>query len=104
MPRQHDSPPTPAATSPLDRDAIFTSPEDVLADTILTVTQKVDLLQRWNYDASEVAVAEEEGMLGVPGDDDDLQRRTRLALEQLTWGAVETAPTKQHGIERVTLR
>jgi hypothetical protein len=59
--------------------------------------QKLEILRRWAYDASEVAVAEEEGMVGA---ENDLLRRILLALEQLPTGldAQLTGPSKQHGI------
>jgi len=49
-----------------------------------------------SYDAAEQAVALEEGM---PGDDDGLQRRVLLALNQLhrRMDVEHTSPTKQHG-------
>lgn len=81
----------------LDPGSVFASPEEVLSRADLTTEQKADILRRWEYDASEVAVAEEEGMMGV---DNDLLRRILLALETLTRGVdtEHTAPTKQHGI------
>jgi hypothetical protein len=49
-----------------------------------------------SYDAAEQAVALEEGM---PGEDDNLQRRVLMALNQLHRGinVEHTSPTKQHG-------
>jgi hypothetical protein len=49
------------------------------------------------YDAAELAVAEEEGMHGP---ENDQLRRILLALAQLTQGddADSVAPSKQHGL------
>ena len=38
--------------------------EDVLTNTSMTVEEKIALLERWAYDVREMAVAEEEGMMG----------------------------------------
>lgn len=81
----------------LDPSSVFTCPEDVLSRSDLTREQKAEILRRWEYDASEIAVAEEEGMMGV---EDDLLRQILLALEKLGRGidVERTSPTKQHGI------
>lgn len=42
----------------------FTHPGDVLAEQTLTREQKIKLLKRWEYDARELEVAEEENMGG----------------------------------------
>jgi hypothetical protein len=81
-----------------DPGSTFRNPEDVLTNAELTIKRKVDILQRWAYDAREAAVAEEEGMLG---DDDDLQRRTLLALEQVARWKVPTRLAEQHCVRRV---
>lgn len=81
----------------LDAGSVFASPEDVLAHPELTAAEKTAVLRAWEYDAAEIAVAEEEGMQGP---ENDLLRRILLALAALTNGrAVEfVAPTKQHGL------
>jgi len=84
-------------TALLDPVSIFSSPEDVLDRAALSKEQKIEILRRWEYDASEVSVAEEEGMVG---DQPLLLRRILLALEKLT-GEIDvshTPPTKQGGI------
>ena len=75
----------------------FDTPEDVLTQPGLTDAQKIELLRRWKYDASEVAVAEEEGM---QGDKPLMVRRVALALETLTGGcdANRVKTTKQNAI------
>ena len=49
----------------LDPGSVFSSPKEVFAHEALTYEQKVEVLRRWEYDASEAAVAEEEGMPGA---------------------------------------
>lgn len=43
---------------------VFRRPEDVVEHPILTRAQKIDILRRWVYDATELAAAENEGMGG----------------------------------------
>lgn len=81
----------------LDPSAIFAAPEEILACDSLSQQQKIALLQQWQYDASSIAVAEEEGMIS---DRELLLQRILQALHQLTGGVdVEhTGPTKQSGL------
>lgn len=81
----------------LDPASIFSFPEEVRDCGELTTAQKIEILRRWEYEESEIAVAEEEGMVnGNP----PMLRRVLMALEDL--GAeVDTEhspPTKQEGI------
>lgn len=79
--------------------AEFASPEEVLAHPRLSDEQKIEILRRWEYDASGVSVAVEEGM---PGAEETLLRRITLALQQLA-GPLDldrTGPSKQHGLPR----
>lgn len=69
----------------LDPSSVFASPEEVLSRADLTLEQKAEILRHWLYDASQVAVAEGEGMLGT---ETDLLRRILLTLEELTRGSV----------------
>lgn len=87
----------------LDPGSVFATPEEVFSHHGLSQQQKIEILRRWEYDASEVAVAEEEGM---PGDNGDVLRRILLALNELTGGVdVErVGPSKQHGIPRSAIR
>ena len=75
----------------------FSQPEAVLKELGLTREQKIEILRRWAYDESEIAVAEEEGM---KGGESSLLQPILIALEQLKGGIdVEyTSPTKQHGM------
>jgi hypothetical protein len=87
------------ATVPRDGAA---TPEQILGEPGLTKNEKADLLTQMAYDAAEQSVASEEGM---PGGDDDLQRRVRLALAQLGLGidAEHTSPAKQHGSDLIRI-
>ena len=75
--------------------AHFDSPEAVLQQAELSKEQKIEILRRWEYDANEESVAEEEGM---QSDQPLMVRRVILALEQLTGGDEgSSTPTKQDG-------
>ena len=80
-----------------DPGSVFSSPEDVLENAALSKQQKIEVLRQWEYDARELGVAEEEGM--VDGEPSPL-RRVLLALDALTGGVdlEHTPPTKQGGI------
>lgn len=85
------------AQARLDPGSVFSSPEAVVDDTALTGAEKADILRRWEYDASELAVAEEEGMTG--GEPDLLQRALQaLAAVTDDIDVEHTPPTKQGGI------
>jgi len=60
--------------------SVFLSPEDLLDEPSLTTAQKIDLLERWKYDAREVSDATGEGMIG---ENNDMVHRVSLALEKL---------------------
>ena len=72
------------------------SPQEILNHPGLTRKEKIELLRSRQYDAAEIAVAEEEGMQGP---ENDPMRDILLALAQLTEGQPDepVAPTKQHG-------
>ncbi|MEX2451974.1 MAG: hypothetical protein WD407_14045 [Rhodospirillales bacterium] len=86
----------------LDPALVYDSPADVLRDDGLSDDQKLRVLQAWEIDARELAVAEEESMGG--GEDarlspvlqaiNELARRTGKDIE-----SEDKAPTKQgvHG-------
>jgi len=81
----------------MDPSSVFPDPEAVARDARLTLEQKIRVLRSWEYDAAEVAVAEEEGMQGP---DSDLLQRILLSLHRLA-GSEDTervAPSKQHGL------
>lgn len=79
-----------------DPAGVFTCPDDVFGEPSLTREQKVKILRRWEYDARELAVAEEENMAGGPPNllSDILQVLHRLNAET---DPGKSAPTKQGG-------
>jgi hypothetical protein len=81
----------------LDPGTVFRTPEEVLEHPDLTTEQKVDLLQRWEYDERQLDVAEEEGMAGTSC---SILDRVLLALGSLGVkpGPGCAAPTKQGGV------
>lgn len=86
----------------LDPSAVFDQPEDVLTDLGLSRDQKIEILRRWTYDASEDCVATEEGM---PDGNGDLLRRILVALDSLADVDMEhPGPTKQRGIPRSSVK
>ena len=80
----------------LDPGSSFRWPEDVIGDLRLLRQQKIEILCRWAYDATELEVAEEEGMGG--GESSNLHR-VLSALVSITGGfdAEHTGPTKHAG-------
>lgn len=50
----------------LDPVSVFSHPDEVLEEASLTKEQKIAILRRWEYDARELAIAEEENMAGGP--------------------------------------
>jgi len=48
----------------LDPTSVFKAPEDVLKAHDLTREQKIEILLRWEYDARELQVADDESMTG----------------------------------------
>lgn len=87
----------------IDPGSVFATPEEVLNHTRLTRGQKIEILRRWEYDASEDSVAVEEGM---PNGNGGLLQRVLLALERLASGIdmEQIAPTKQHGIPKSAVK
>ena len=85
------------AVALLDPASVFAGPEAVLDAPELTRAEKIAILRSWEYDAAELAVAEEEGMRGDCG---DLLRRVLLSLGELTddVDVDRVGPTKQHGL------
>ncbi|HVS16346.1 MAG TPA: hypothetical protein VMV46_20715 [Thermoanaerobaculia bacterium] len=80
----------------LDPHSVFATPAALLADERLDREQKVEILRRWQYDAAELEVAEEEGMTdGEPSLSGEISR----ALRTLTGGhdLEGPGPTKHGG-------
>ncbi len=67
----------------LDPASCFRRPEDVVLHPSLRLEQKIEILCRWAYDATELAVAEEEGMGG--GEPSEIQA-VMAALGRVTSG------------------
>ena len=83
----------------LDPSSAFAKPNDVLAYKGFSDLQKIEILRRWEYDANELAVAEEEGMTGGKP---SMLVHVLEALETLV-DHVDTEhspPTKQRGLSR----
>ncbi len=49
----------------LDPTSVFKDPEEVVANDELNHDQKIEILRRWEYDARELEVAEEEAGMAV---------------------------------------
>ncbi|MCF8466498.1 MAG: hypothetical protein K9G33_03785 [Sneathiella sp.] len=83
----------------LDPSSVFESPEEVAEHTDLSKETKIEILRRWEYDASELEVAEEEGMVGG---EPSLLMRVLSTLETLSGGfsTQHSPPTKQGGLSR----
>ena len=67
-------------TARLDPGSVFTNPEELCESYGLSREQKIDLLQRWAEDASNLEVAESEGM---GGGETSLFARILSALDSL---------------------
>jgi len=74
----------------------FACPADVLTEQSLTHEQKIQVLRRWEYDALELEVAEEENMGGASPSvlSDVLHALHRLDAQV---DIEHTPPTKQGG-------
>ncbi len=87
----------------LDPESVFGMPENILNEASLPKEIKIEILRRWQYNASEEAVALEEGM---PGQESDMLRRILVALGDLC-GPLDlqhTGPAKQHGLPREAIK
>ena len=80
----------------LDPAAVYAHPEEVLSDDSLDREQKIKIRRRWEYDARELEVADDENMAGGPPSvlDQVLQALHRLDAEI---DVDHTSPTKQGG-------
>jgi len=86
------------AQAMLDPSSVFASPTDIVGDERLASDQKVELLRRWEYDAREMQVADEEGFPArEPG---SLLDTIIVALHRLGAGPdiEHSPPTKQGGV------
>ena len=86
----------------LDPPSVFDTPQDVLEDEYLTTSQRIEILRRWEYDAREVSVAEDEGM---PARNGETLQQILQALQKLVGDMDSSAPpTKQGGLSREALK
>lgn len=87
----------------LDPSAEYKTPNDVLRDPEISKPQKIEILRRWEYDASEISVAEDEGMAHADGVTLD---QIMQALHQLVpdIDTDRSPPTKQGGLDRAALK
>lgn len=65
----------------LDPSAVFRAPEEVIQHPALTRHQKIEILRRWAYDATELLIADDENM---PPGEEPLLDRIHQALDTLT--------------------
>lgn len=82
----------------LDPASVFVSPMDIVGDERLANDEKIELLRRWEYDAREMQVADEEGFPArEPG---SLLDTIIGALHRLGTGPdiEHSPPTKQGGV------
>jgi hypothetical protein len=75
---------------------VFKTPEEVVANRELSRDQKIKILHRWEYDARELQVAEEEGMEGPQPVSLDAVLRALSSLGAPA-NTERSAPTKQGG-------
>ncbi|HEX2386053.1 MAG TPA: hypothetical protein VHL99_05785 [Candidatus Binatia bacterium] len=79
----------------IDPSLIFKTPDEVVSNGELSRGQKIQILQRWEYDARELQVAEEESMRGPPSVTLDTVLKALRALG--AENRERSAPTKQGG-------
>jgi hypothetical protein len=77
-----------------DPSSVFADPAEVLSHPGLSREQRMLILERWEHDARELAVAEEEGMGG--GEPSQLAR-VRRALLDLGAHSKRGSGTTKHG-------
>ena len=85
------------ARAMIDPSAVFDAPVDVVSESALSQADKVKILRRWEYDARELQVAEEEGLAGSTNNailDDVLAALHSLGVEV---DIEHSPPTKQGG-------
>ena len=84
----------------LNPGTVFETPDGVLKSEELSREQKIEILRRWEYDARELQVAEEENMIGT---DTDVLGQIMRALLQLDEKSeverLEHSPSSKQGGE-----
>lgn len=84
----------------VDPATVFESPDEVLKSEELSREQKISILRRWEYDARELQVAEEENMIGANVDILDQIMRALLQLdEESEVERLERSPSSKQGGE-----
>ncbi|MBI4524383.1 MAG: hypothetical protein HY695_11305 [Deltaproteobacteria bacterium] len=80
----------------VDPEQVFKTPAELLQREDLSREQKIEILKRWEYDARELQVAEEENMTGPQrvNLDDVLKALRGLGVSA---DSDRSAPTKQGG-------
>jgi hypothetical protein len=82
----------------LDPSAVFKRPEHVIESKDLTREQKIEILQRWEYDIRQLQVADEESMTAPRPEPVTLDAVLKALRELGAPADVEhSAPTKQGG-------
>jgi hypothetical protein len=80
----------------LNPSSVFNTPEEVLEAEDISKDQKIEILRRWEYDARQLQVAEEENMVGP-----QINKLDRIinALRKLDveLNPEKSAPTKHGG-------
>jgi hypothetical protein len=84
----------------LDPASVFKTPEEVIKSEELSREQKIEILRRWEYDARELQVAEEEGMIGTNADILGEIMRALLQLDEKSEvERLECSPSSKQGGE-----
>lgn len=76
----------------------FPRPDDIVTDPRLERDQKVKLLRDWEYDARQMEVAEEEGMIAPAPDLLDVILAALRELGDKDDDMSDAPPTKQGGV------
>ncbi|XOZ34786.1 hypothetical protein ACMDCT_06025 [Halomonadaceae bacterium KBTZ08] len=81
----------------VDPAAVFSTPAEVVVAEQLSRDDRVRILRRWEYDARELTVADDENM---PGDSTPLLEQVLDALHRLGYSPDpdQVPPTKQGGV------
>jgi hypothetical protein len=80
----------------VDPALVFKIPDEVVVNRELSQDQKIEILHRWEYDARELQVAEEEGMEGPQPVTLDAVLRASSSFGAPA-NTERSAPTKQGG-------
>jgi hypothetical protein len=80
--------------------SVFKTPEEVLKSDALSRKEKIEILRRWEYDARELQVAEEENMIGTNADILGQIMRALLQLDEKSEvERLERSPSSKQGGE-----